>query len=156
MAGGGLSRRDAGEGGESGVDLGVEVEEGRKVDIELRNASKESDAGRDAVAEKRERGPAGETEDGGDGAGGLGGDGGGFPLAIRTSAGRASKNNTAVPLDGERGESVGRKDSIGGYEKPALAQRERYPGGGEDADGVLGNEVRDASVDEEAGVINVG
>jgi len=114
VAGGGLPRRDAGKGGESGVDLSVEVEEGRKIDIELRNASKESDAGRDAVAEKRERGPAGETEDGGDGAGGLGGDGGGFPLAIRTSAGRASKNNAAVPLDGERRESVGRKDSSGG------------------------------------------
>ena len=34
--------------------------------------------------------------------------------------------------------------------------RERYPGGSEDANGVLGNEVRGASVDEEAGVIDVG
>ncbi len=32
---------------------------------------------------------------------------------------------------------------------------ERDLGGGEDADGVLGNEVRDASVNEEAGVIDV-
>jgi len=35
-------------------------------------------------------------------------------------------------------------------------ERERYPGGSEDADSVLGNEVRDASVDEKAGVIDVG
>ncbi len=33
---------------------------------------------------------------------------------------------------------------------------ERYPSGGVDADGVLSKKVRDASVDEEAGVINVG
>jgi hypothetical protein len=49
-----------------------------------------------------------------------------------------------------------RKDCVGGNEKPASVQRERYPGGSEDANGVLGNEVRGASVDEEAGVIDVG
>ncbi len=106
---------------------------------------------------KREQGPTGEGEDGGDRAGGLGGNsGGGLSLAIRTSAGRASKNDAAGSLDREGGESVGRKDCVWGDEKPAFVQRERHPGGGEDADGVLGNEVRDASVDEEAGVIDIG
>ena len=156
VAGGSLPRRDAGEGRYSGIHLGVEVEEGGKVDVELRNASKVPDPSGDAVAEKREGGPTGKAEDGRDRAGGLGGDGGGLALAIRTSAGGASKNDAAIPLDGERGEPVGRKDCVGGDEKPAFVQRERYPGGGEDADGVLGNKVRDASVDEEAGVINVG
>ena len=45
---------------------------------------------------------------------------------------------------------------LGGRETGICPERERHPGGGEDADGVLGNEVRDASVDEEAGVIDVG
>ena len=45
---------------------------------------------------------------------------------------------------------------MSGGTKNRLLSRERYPGGIEDADGVLGNEVRDASVDEEAGVIDVG
>ena len=108
------------------------------------------------MAEKRERGPTGEAENGGDRAGGLGGDSGGLSLAICTSAGGAAKNDAAGSLDREGGESVGRKDCVWGDEKPAFVQRERHPGGGEDADGVLGNEVRDASVDEEAGVIDVG
>ncbi len=110
----------------------------------------------DAVAEKRERGPTGEAEDGGYRARGLGGDSGGLSLTIRTSAGGAAKNDAAVPLDGKGGESVRRKDCVGGNEKPAFVQRERYPSGSEDADSVLGNEVRDASVDEKAGVIDVG
>ena len=156
MAGGSLPRRDAGEGRYSGIHLGVEVEEGGKVDVELRNTSKVPDPSGDAVAEKREGGPTGEAEDGRDRAGGLGGDGGGLALAIRTSAGGASKNDAAIALDGERGEPVGRKDCVGGDEKPAFVQRERYPGGSEDANRVLGNEVRDASVDEKAGVIDVG
>jgi len=87
--------------------------------------------------------------DGGYRARGLGGDSGGLSLTIHTSAGGAAKNDAAVPLDGEVGESVGN-------EKPAFVQRERYPGGSEDADSVLGNEVRDASVDEKAGIIDVG
>ena len=156
VAGGCLPRRDAGEGSDSCIDLGVKVEEGRKVDVELRNARKEPDASRDAVAEKRERGPTEKAEDGGYRARGLGGDSGGLSLTIRTSAGGAAKNDAAVPLDGKGGESVRRKDCVGGDEKPAFVQRERYPGGSEDADSVLGNEVRDASVDEKAGVINVG
>ncbi len=77
------------DGSDSGIHLGVEIEEDRKVDVEIRNASKESDTSGDAVAEKRERGPTtGEAEDGGDRAGGLGGDSGGLSLAIRTSADR--------------------------------------------------------------------
>jgi hypothetical protein len=156
MAGGSLPRRDAVEGSDSCIHLGVKIEEGRKVDVELRNARKEPDASGDAVTEKRERGPTGEAKDGGDRARGLGGDSGGLSLAIRTSAGGAAKNDAAVPLDREGGESVGRKDCVGGNEKPAFVQRRRDPGGSEDADGVLGNEVRDASVDEKAGVIDVG
>ncbi len=77
-------------------------------------------------------------------------------MTIRTSAGGAAKNDAAVPLDGERGESVRRKDCVWGNEKPAFVQRERYPGGSEDAASVMGNEVRDASVDEKASVIDVG
>ena len=156
VAGGCLPRRDTSEGSDSCINLGVKVEEGRKVDVELRNARKEPDASGDAVAEKRERGPTGEAEDGGYRARGLGGDSGGLSLTIRTSAGGAAKNDAAVPLDGKGGESVRRKDCVGGDEKPAFVQRERYPGGSEDADSVLGNEVRDASVDEKAGVIDVG
>jgi hypothetical protein len=124
----------------------------------LRNARKEPDASRDAVAEKRERGPTGEAEDGGYSARGLGGDSGGLSLTIHTSAGGAAKNDASVPLDGKGGESVRRKDCVGGggRETGIFPKRERYPGGSEDADSVLGNEVRDASVDEKAGVINVG
>ena len=108
------------------------------------------------MTEKQEHRPTGEAENGGDRAGGLDGDSGDLSLAICTSAGGAAKNDTAASLDREGGESVGRKDCIGGNEKPAFVQkRERYPGGGEDANGVLGNEVRDASVNEEAGVIDV-
>jgi hypothetical protein len=110
------------------------------------------------VAEKRERGPTGEAENGGDRAGGLGGDSGGLSLAICTSAGGASKNDAAGSLDREGGESVGREDCVGGggRETGIFPERERYHDRGEDADGALGNEVRDASVDEEAGVIDVG
>jgi hypothetical protein len=68
--------------------------------------------------------PTGEAEDGRDRAGGLGGDGGGLALAIRTSAGGASKNDAAIALDGEGGEPVGRKDCVGGDEKPAFVQRD--------------------------------
>ena len=114
VAGGSLPRRDAGEGRYSGIHLGVEVEEGGKVDVELRNTSKVPDPSGDAVAEKREGGPTGEAEDGRDRAGGVGGDGGGLALAIRTSAGGASKNDAAIALDGEGGEPVGRKDCVGG------------------------------------------
>jgi hypothetical protein len=154
VAGGCLpTRRDAGEGSDSCIDLGVKVEEGRKVDVELRNARKKPDASGDAVAGKRERGPTGEAEDGGYRARGLGGDSGGLSLTIRTSAGGAAKNDAAVPLDGKGEESVRRKDCVGGNENRHLSrERERYPGGSEDAD----SEVRDASVDEKAGVINVG
>jgi hypothetical protein len=54
--------------------------------------------------------------------------------------------------------SMGKEESpLGGCnEKPAFVQKERYPDGSEDADSVYGNEVRDASVDEKAGVIDVG
>ena len=121
VAGGCLPRRDAGEGSDSCIHLGVKVEEGRKVDVELRNARKEPDASGDAVAEKRDRGPTGEAEDGGYRARGLGGDSGGLSL---TSAGGAAKNDAAVPLDGEGGESVRRMDCVGGNEKPAFVQRE--------------------------------
>jgi hypothetical protein len=103
VAGGCLPRRDAGEGSDSCINLGVKVEEGGKVDVELRNTSKVPDASGDAVAEKREGGPTGKAKDGRDRAGGLGGDGGGLALAIRTSAGGASKNDAAIALDGERG-----------------------------------------------------
>jgi hypothetical protein len=46
-------------------------------------------------------------------------------LAIRTNAGGVAKNDAAVPLDREGGESVGRKDCVGGNEKPAFVQKER-------------------------------
>ena len=58
--------------------------------------------------------------------------------------------------------SMGKEESplggriVSGGTRNRHLSRERYPGGGKDADGVLGNKVRDASVDEEAGVINVG
>ncbi len=113
VAGGCLPRRDAGEGSDNCIHLGVKVEEGRKVDVELRYARKEPDASGDAVAEKRERGPTREAEDGGYRARGLGGDSGGLSLTIRTSAGGAAKNDAAVPLDEEGGESVRRKDCVG-------------------------------------------
>jgi hypothetical protein len=45
-----IPRRDAGEGSDSCIDLGVKVEEGRKVDVELRNARKEPDASGDAAS----------------------------------------------------------------------------------------------------------
>ncbi len=126
MAGGSLSRRDdAGEGSYSGIHLGVEVEEGGKVDVELRNTSKVPDPSGDAVAEKRKGGPTGEAEDGRDRARGLGGDSGGLALAILTSAGGASKNDASVALDEEGGESVGRKDCVGGGEEKAAFSRER-------------------------------
>ncbi len=56
VAGGCLPRRDASEGSDSCINLGVKVEEGRKVDVELRNARKEPEASGDALAEKRGRG----------------------------------------------------------------------------------------------------
>ena len=65
VAGGCLPRRDTSEGSDSCINLGVKVEEGRKVDVELRNARKEPDASGDAVTEKRERGSTGDAEDGG-------------------------------------------------------------------------------------------
>ena len=68
---------------------------------------------RDAVAEKRGCGPTEEAEDGDDRAGGLGGDSVGLSLAIRTSAGGASKNDAAGSLDRGGGESVGMKDCAG-------------------------------------------
>jgi hypothetical protein len=58
---------------------------------------------------------------------GLGGDSGGLSLTIRTSAGGAAKNDAAVPLDGEGGESVRRKDCVGGNEKPALSREKDVP-----------------------------
>ena len=62
VAGGCLPRRDAGEGSDSCIHLGVKIEEGRKVDdVELRNARKEPDVSEDAVTEKWERGPTGEA-----------------------------------------------------------------------------------------------
>ena len=76
-------------------------------------------------------------------------------MAIRTSAGGAAKNDAAVPLDREGGESVGRKDCVGGERETGICP-ERDPGGSKDADSFLGNEVRDASVDEKASVIDVG
>ena len=76
------------------------------------------------MTEKQEHRPTGAAENGGDRAGGLGGDSGGLSLAICTSAGGASKNDAAGSLDREGGESVGRKDCVGGNEKPAFVQRE--------------------------------
>jgi hypothetical protein len=107
-------------------------------------------------AEKqRERGPTGEVKDGRDRAGGLGGDCcGGLSLAIRTSASGTSKNDAAVSFDREGGESVRRKDCVGGDEKPAFVQREREISRRRRRCGWC--QVRDASVDEEAGIINVG
>ncbi len=113
----GLPRRDAGEGSDSCIHLGVKVEEGRKVDVELRNALKEPDASGDAVSGGE---PTGEAEDCGYRARGLCGDSGGLSLTIHTSAGGAAKNDAAVPLDGEVGESVRKKDCVGGNEKPAF------------------------------------
>ena len=59
--------------------------------------------------------------------------------------------------------SIGKEESplggrivSGGTRNRHMSTRERHPGGSEDADGVLGNKVRDASVDEEAGVIDIG
>jgi hypothetical protein len=51
VAGGCLPRQDADEGGDSCIHLGVKIEEGRKVDVELRNARKEPDASGDAVTD---------------------------------------------------------------------------------------------------------
>ncbi len=79
------------------------------------------------MAEKRERGPTGEAEDGGYRARGLGGDSGGLSLTIRTSAGGAAKNDAAVPLDGKGEEFVRRKDCVGGDEKPAFSRERDIP-----------------------------
>ncbi len=54
---------------------------------------------------------------------------------------------------GKEESSLGGRIVSGGTRNQHLS---RYPGGSEDADSVLGNVVRDASVDEKAGVIDVG
>ena len=44
----------------------------------------------------------------------------------------------------------------GGNEKPTLVDAERDTGGGEDADGVVSDKIRDASIDEERSIIDEG
>jgi hypothetical protein len=63
LAGGCLPRRHAGEGSDSGINLGIEIEEGKKVDVELRNTSNEV---RDASVDEE----VGVINVGGDAAGG--------------------------------------------------------------------------------------
>ncbi len=90
----------------SGINLGGEIEEGRKVDVELRNASG------DAVAEKKHerRPPTGEAEDGGDRAEGHGGDSGGLSLAdVESQRGSFSRAGT-VEVDDANEETLDNKE----------------------------------------------
>ena len=119
MAEGCLSRRDAGEGSDSCINLGVKIEEGRKVDVELRNARKEPDASGDAVTEKRERGPTGEAEDGGDRVEAL-------VVIVAASRWRYAR----VPA-GQPSRSIGeeeRKDCVGGERKTGFCPERDIPG----------------------------
>ena len=61
-----------------------------------------------------------------------------------------------MQLDGKSGEPGGWEDGFWGDEKPTLldAEAERVASRSEGVDGVGGNEIGYASIDEEAGVIN--
>ena len=155
MAGGCLPKRDADEGSDSCIHLGVRIEEGRKVDVELRNARKEPDASGDEVTEKRKRGPTGEAEDGGDRGDAL-------VVIVAASRRRYARVPAGQPRMMQPSRSIGKEESplrgriVSGVTRNRHLSRERDPGGSKDADSVLGNEVRDTSVDEEAGVVDVG
>ena len=67
-AGSSFPGRDAGDGEDAGVNLGVKVEEGGKVGRELGDASQVADSGGDALlTDEGNSGPAGEAKDGREG-----------------------------------------------------------------------------------------
>ena len=149
--------RDAGDGEDAGVNLGVEIEEGGKVGRELGDASQVADPGGYALTDEgNNSGPAGEAKDGREESGGFGGDGEGLPLAIFEGSGGAPEDDAAVAFDGQSGEPSGWEDGAGRDEKPTLVNAERDASRSKDADGVGSNEIGYASIDEETGVINKG
>jgi len=89
-------------------------------------------------------------------SGGFGGDGEGLPLAIFEGSGGAAEDDAAVAFDGKSGEPSAWEDGAGRDEKPTLVDAERDASRSEDADGVGGNEIGYAFIDEEADVINKG
>ncbi len=155
-AGSSFPGRDAGDGEETGVNLGVEVEEGGKVGRELGDANQIADPGGDALTDERSSRPAGEAKDSREGSGGFGGDGEGLPLAIFEGSGGAAEDDAAVAFDGKSSEPSGWENGAGRDEKPTLVDAERDASCSKDADGVGSNEIGYASIDEEAGVINKG
>ncbi len=122
---------------------------------ELGDASQVADPGGDALTDEGKSGPA-EAKDGREGSGGFDGDGKGLPLAIFEGSGGAAEDGAAVAFDGESGEPSGWEDGAGRDEKPTLVDAERDASRSEDADGVGGNEIGYAFIDEEADVINKG
>ena len=107
------------------------------------------------MTEKRERGPTGKAEDGGDRARGFAGDSGGLSLAIRTSTGGQPRMMQPSRSIGKEESPLGGRIVSGGTRNQHLSREREISRRSEDANSVLGNEVRDASVDEEAGVIDV-
>ena len=155
-AGSSFPGRDAGDGEDASVNLGVEVEEGGKVGRELGDASQIANPGGDALLDEGNSGPAREAKDGREGPGGFGGDGEGLPLTIFEGSGGAAEDDAAVAFDGEKSEPSGWEDGTGRDEKPTLVDAERDASRSKDADGVGSNEIGYASIDEEAGVIDKG
>ena len=63
----GFPGRDAGDGEDAGVKIGVEVEECGKVGREIGDASQKADPGGDALTDEGKSGPAGEAKEAGRG-----------------------------------------------------------------------------------------
>jgi hypothetical protein len=95
-------------------------------------------------------------KDGREGSGGFDGDGEGLPLAIFEGSGGSAEDDATVAFDGKNGEPSGWEDGAGRDKKPTLVDAERDASRSEDADGVGGNDIGYASIDEEPGVINKG
>ena len=108
------------------------------------------------MADEGKSGPAGEAKYCREGSGGFDGDGGGLLLAIFEGTGGAAEDNAAVVYGGKSGESGRWEDGPGGNEKPTFVDAERDASRSENADGVSGNEIGNASIDKEAGIINEG
>ena len=77
-------------------------------------------------------------------------------MAIFQGSGGAAEDDAAVAFDGKSGEPSGWEDGAGRDEKPTLVDAERDASRSKDADGVGSKEIGYASIDEEAGVINIG
>jgi hypothetical protein len=77
-------------------------------------------------------------------------------LAIFEGTGGAAEDDAAVIYGGKSGESGRRENGPGGNEKPTFVDAEKDASRSENADGVSGNEIGNASIDKEAGIINEG